>query len=159
PVAIIAALNPPVNQSITSWTVSYRRPGDATLVPLASGAGSNVSANFDPTRVQDGTYAINIRALSSGGGVTDSESRIVAVGYYKPDRYLTTFQDMSVNAANIPINLQRTYDSINKTRGDFGFGWNVDLSAFRVDTNGPLGRGGWKMTQCGFLGSQICYSS
>jgi YD repeat-containing protein len=159
PVAITATLTPPSGQTISSWKVSYHVPGDPNRVQLASGSGPNVSANFDPTLVRDGTYEINIHSQVSGGGVAETESGLIVEGDYKPGLYATTFDDMKVDAANIPIDIQRTYDSTNKTTGDFGIGWSADIVNFRVDTNGPLGRGGWSGTQCGFLGSQVCFSS
>src|SRR5262249_35640040 len=58
PTHISATLVPPAGGCVSSWTVSYRRPGDPTLVELASGTGSAVAADFDPTTVRNGTYAI-----------------------------------------------------------------------------------------------------
>jgi RHS repeat-associated protein len=109
--------------------------------------------------VRDGTYAIDIKAIASGGGVLQTESGLVVDGSYKPGHYATTVQDLTVNAANIPINIQRTYDSTDKTQEDFGIGWSIGLSDFRVDTNGPLGAGGWTSSSCGLLGSSVCYAS
>src|SRR5258708_22661501 len=45
----------------------------------------------------------------------------------------------------------RAYDSFDKRVGDFGLGWRVSLSNFRVSTNRILGAGGWTQynTQCG----------
>jgi RHS repeat-associated protein len=158
PTTITATLTPPAGETVTGWTVSYRRPGDPALTPLATGTGPNVSATFDPTLVQDGTYALDIKATSSGGGVLATESALIVDGSYKPGRYSTTVSDMTVNAARIPIDIQRTYDSINKTRGDFGAGWTLDLADFRVDTNGALGNGGWTAAACGEL-LTVCFSS
>ena len=159
PTPITATLTPPSGQTIASWRVSYRRPDDPTLTQLATGTGASVKANFDPTLLRDGTYSIDIRAEASGGGILDSESGLIVEGSYKPGHYETTFEDMSVNAAGQPIKIQRTYDSSNKTQGDFGVGWNIDLTGFRVDTNGPLGAGGWTRTGCGFFESQSCYET
>jgi RHS repeat-associated protein len=165
PTPITATLVPPPGQTITSWTVSYRRPDDSTLVQLATGTGPNVSTNFDPTLLRDGTYDINVHAVASGGGVLDTDSGLIVDGTYKPGRYSTTFQDLNINAANIPINLQRTYDSVDKTQGDFGVGWRLDFADFRIDTNGALGNGGWSdYTASGcpganLLGIGVCYPS
>jgi len=160
PVNIAATLMPPSGETITSWTISYRRPEDSNLTQLASGSGTNVAATFDPTLLRDGTYAINIRASSSGGGVFETESGLIVDGTYKPGRYATTFQDMNINAANIPIAVQRTYDSVNLVPGDFGVGWSVSLADFRIDTNGPLGSGGWTTFNCGsFPFLQSCYKT
>jgi RHS repeat-associated protein len=159
PTSITAMLTPPVGQTITSWTVAYRRPDNSSLTQLATGTGTDVSTSFDPTLVRDGTYMIDIKAQASGGGILQTESGLIVDGAYKPGRYATTFQDMTVNAANIPISLQRTYDSTDKTTGDFGVGWNLSLANFRIDTNGPLGNGGWTSTSCGLFGSQVCFSA
>jgi RHS repeat-associated protein len=158
PTPINVTLTAPAGETVSSWTVSYRRPGDPTLIQLASGTGPNVSATFDPTLVQDGTYALDIKATSSGGGILQTASALIVDGSYKPGRYSTTVSDMTVNAANIPIHVQRTYDSINKTQGDFGAGWTLNLADFRTDTNGALGNGGWAAAACGgFL--NVCFSS
>src|SRR5258708_26217847 len=49
------------------------------------------------------------------------------------------------------MQVRRTYDSFDKQVGDFGVGWRVSLSNFRVSTNRTLGAGGWTQynTQCG----------
>jgi hypothetical protein len=97
-----------------------------------------LAADFDPTTVRDGTYDIVIRAVTSGGGILVSETGVSVDGRYKPGRYSTTYRDVAANSANIPIDLLRTYDSTNKTSGDLGVGWSLQLANFRVDTNGPL---------------------
>ena len=159
PTTISDTLNPPSGQTITSWAVSYHHPEDPTLVQLATGTGPNVSATFDPTLVRDGTYAINIQATASGGGVLEFESGVVVDGTYKPGHYSTTIQDMTVNAGSIPIQIQRTYDSTDKSQEDFGVGWSIGFSDFRIDTNGALGAGGWSDSSCGLFGGSECYSS
>lgn len=159
PVPITATLTPPAGQTMTAWTISYRRPGDPALTPLATGTGTSVNATFDPTLVRDGTYQIDIHAVASGGGILQTESGLIVDGIYKPGRYATTFQDMTFNAVGLPINVQRTYDNTNKTNGDFGFGWTLGLADFRVDTNGALGNGGWSPHTCGALGGSVCYTS
>ena len=159
PVAITATLTPPPGETIGAWTASYRRPGDSTLTVLATGVGPNVSAIFDPTLLKDGTYAIDIKAQSSGGGILETESGLIVDGTYKPGRYATTVQDMTVNAGSIPIQIQRTYDSTDKAPEDFGVGWSLGFSNFRIDTNGALGAGGWSGAACGSFGGSVCYTS
>ena len=47
----------------------------------------------------------------------------------------------------------RSYDSFDKSVGDFGVGWRVELATFRVASGRPLGLGGWTQynAQC-FIG-------
>ena len=160
PTHFTATLVPPGGESVTGWTASYRRPGDATLVQLATGSGATVAADFDPTVLRNGVYDIVIRAVTSGGGILVNETGVSVEGDYKPGRYATTYSDVAVNSANIPIDLQRTYDNTNKTVGDFGVGWTLDLAQFRIDSNGPIGGGGWSTFTCGsFPFLATCYRS
>ncbi len=119
-----------------------------------------VAADFDPTLVRNGTYSIVIRAVTSGGGVLVSETGVSVEGDYKPGRYTTTFRDVALNSSNIPIELLRTYDSTNKASGELGAGWSLELANFRVESNGPLGGGGWSRFTCGtFPFLATCYES
>src|SRR5690606_27666648 len=127
----------------------YRRPGGSTLVPLATGTGNTVAAEFDPTLVRNGTYLIVVRAETAGGGVLVDEPGLVVEGDYKPGRYTTTFRDVALNSGNIPVELLRTYDSTNRAAGDFGPGWSRAFGGFKIESNGPLGAGRWTSFTCG----------
>ena len=158
PTRFTATLVPPAGESVSDWTVSYRQPGGATLIPLGSGSGTDVAANFDPTLVRNGTYSIVVRAVTSGGGVLVSETGLIVDGDYKPGRYTTTYRDAAVNSANIPIDLLRSYDSTDKAGGDFGPGWSLAVGGFKVESNGPLGTGRWTTFTCGsFPFLATCY--
>jgi YD repeat-containing protein len=145
PIPITAGMTPPAGQTISSWTVTYRA-ANGQPVQLASGTGtpSGPLATFDPTLLTNGAYTITITANASGGGVQTSQSTITVLGGLKIGRYTTTFQDMSVPVTGVQMEVQRSYDSIDTaTSGDFGFGWRVSVSNFRVATNRTLGAGGW----------------
>lgn len=158
-VTVTAHLAPPPGEQIASWAVSYRRAGQAAPVLLGSGTGSDVAAPFDPTRLRNGMNVIALRAQSSGGGITVAERTVMVDGELKLGRYAITYGDMNATAGMIPITVERVYDSADKTPGDFGVGWHLALADFRIDTNGPLGRGGWSRIACGTLSAQACYSS
>ena len=42
------------------------------------------------------------------------------------DAFVTV--DLAVGVAGLPMEVRRTYDSFDKANGDFGIGWNVELS-------------------------------
>jgi RHS repeat-associated protein len=160
PTPITAGITPPSGQTITSWTVTYQAV-NGQPIQLASGTGTPPSplAIFDPTLLTNGSYAITITANASGGGVQISQSSIVVLGGLKIGRYTTTFQDMAVPVTGIPMEVRRSYDSIDTaTSGDFGFGWRVSISNFRVATNRTLGAGGWtQYNQSCVLG--LCFTA
>jgi RHS repeat-associated protein len=56
---------------------------------------------------------------------------------------VTTYQDLAVSVVGLPMEVRRTYDSIDKSSGDFGVGWKVSVVNFRVAPNRILGAGGW----------------
>ncbi len=81
-------------------------------------------------------------------------------GQLKLGRYHITYQDMAVPVGGIPIQVLRTYDTLNKNEvGDFGAGWTLDVSDFRVQVNRPLGQAGWERYVCGggIIFVQYCY--
>jgi RHS repeat-associated protein/uncharacterized repeat protein (TIGR01451 family) len=161
PIDIGTTLTPPAGETVTEWTVSYRLEGDSQGTELASGTGTTVAATIDPTILPNGAYVIEIRAEGSAGGVSVAETSIVVDGNLKLGRYLTTYQDLSVGVAGLPMQVLRTYDSFDKSTGDFGVGWNVQLADFHIATNGPLGEGGWRMFGCGpgLIFVPLCFDS
>ena len=167
PVTIESEIAPPEGQSIASWKITASRAGSVGDTELATGAGAGIdeavtaSAEFDPTKLPNGTYLITIRSTASGGGIQTSTTSLVVDGNLKLGRYVTTYQDLSVGVAGLPMQVLRTYDSFDKAVGDFGVGWNVDIANFRVSVNKPLGYGGWVQETfgCGFIFCQTRYHS
>ena len=149
PVHITATLTPPAGQTLDSWVVDYRRADDTTVTVLASGTGSSVDAVLDPTVMPNGTYVVTVRGTTSVGGLSTSEVTVVVDGDMKLGRYTTTYSDLTFDAGAIPVQVQRTYDSFDKSTGDFGVGWSLDIADFQVSSNGPLGDGAWTMAGCG----------
>jgi RHS repeat-associated protein len=145
PVPVTATISPPSGQTIASWSVAYQAQDVEPIVTMTSGTGAPPSplAIFDPTLLPNDTYAIVITATASGGGIQTLTTTVAVFGNLKLGRYVTTFQDLSVPVNGFQMEVRRTYDSIDKRVGDFGFGWHVDVANFRVSVNRQLGAGGW----------------
>lgn len=160
-VDVSATLTPPTGATITSWTVDHRLPGEATTTVIGSGTGNDVDAVLDPTVMPNGAYVVTIRSTSSNGGVSTFETTVVVDGQMKLGRFTTTYNDLTVDLGGVPFGVERTYDSFDKSNGDFGFGWSMDLADFRVSANGPLGLGGWTMEGCGggLIFATLCFNS
>ncbi|WP_299927059.1 RHS repeat-associated core domain-containing protein [uncultured Nocardioides sp.] len=149
PVQVRTTLTPPDGQTLAGWTVTYQVPGDPNTVVVGTGTGPDVDVTLDPTTMPNGAYVVTVRGTTSNGGATAVDTSIVVDGEMKLGRYTTTITDMTVGMGGVPISVNRTYDSFDKTVGDFGVGWDVSLADFSVSTNGPLGLAGWSMTACG----------
>ena len=167
PVTIASTISPPEGQSVASWKITATRVGTTGETTLAEGAGAgvdepvDVSAEFDPTKLPNGTYLITIRSTASGGGIQVSQTSLVVDGNLKLGQFRTTYQDMSVGVAGLPMRVLRTYDSFDKAVGDFGVGWTVELANFQVSVNKPLGYGGWvqSIVNCRLIFCQTHYES
>ncbi len=163
PVDVTATLLPPAGGTVGGWTATYRLADDTTSAPteIGSGSGSDLRATLDPTRMPNGTYVVEVRATSDSGGVATSRITVVVDGAMKLGRYVTTVTDLSTGVAGLPVQVKRTYDSFDKTVGDFGVGWSLDVADFQVSDNGPLGAGGWTMQACGggLIFVPLCFTS
>ena len=165
PVLLATALTPPAGEAVASWRIGATRvdaPGETTLASGPGGVADEVvavSAPFDPTVLPNGIYRISVRTTASGGGTSVATTSLIVDGNLKLGRYQVTYQDLSVPVGGIPLQVLRTYDSFDKSVGDFGVGWNLELANFRVLTNGPLGRGGWvqETTNCGLIFCETTY--
>ncbi len=100
--------------------------------------------------IDNGIWIIAIEVVDTGGGLGTTETSVIVDGQLKLGRYHITYQDLAVPVGGIPIQVLRTYDTLNKDHvGDFGNGWTLDVSDFRVQINRPLGDGGWERYACG----------
>ncbi|HKV29950.1 MAG TPA: RHS repeat-associated core domain-containing protein [Candidatus Dormibacteraeota bacterium] len=145
PVPITATITPPAGQTVASWSVSYQSQSQGTLVTILNGTGSPPTpiATFDPTLLPNDTYTIMVSATASGGGTQTVTATLAVSGGLKLGRYTTTYQDLNVPVNGFQMQVQRTYDSIDKRVGDFGIGWHLGLTNFRVSANRQLGARGW----------------
>jgi RHS repeat-associated protein len=146
PTPIKAKILPPEGQTIESWKVTAKARNPEPEIVIASGEGppkEETLGTLDTTALANDTYEITISAKASGGGTESSTTTVAVQGDYKPGRYVTSYQDLSVPVNGFQMNVRRVYDSIDKRVGDFGVGWHVELANFRVSTNRELGAGGW----------------
>ena len=144
PTPIKAHISAPSGESIASWSVAYQGSEQhATTFASGKGAPPETLATFDPTRLANGDYKITVTATTSGGGVQSESTTLTVSGNLKLGRYLETYKDLEIPVAGFNMDIERVYDSTDKSVGDFGVGWNLKLSNYKVQTNGPLGEGGW----------------
>ncbi|MHB8492159.1 MAG: LamG-like jellyroll fold domain-containing protein, partial [Solirubrobacteraceae bacterium] len=157
PVPITAQIQAPEGEAIASWSLSYQgAEPSATTIAAGSGAPPEALGTFDPTRLPNGTYRVTVLATTTRGAVQSESVSLIVSGNLKLGRFLQTYKDLEVPVSGFTMALQRVYDSTDKSSGDFGVGWHLLLSNFKVQTNGPLGKGGWtrNQTHCAF-GEQV----
>jgi RHS repeat-associated protein len=140
------------NVSSGNWVLEYAPQNDLTpqlFTALATGSGSVTAGTlgtFDPTLLLNGQYTVRLRTqdnygLTASATITVSVTRNMKVGVVT-----ISFNDLTVPVAGVPIQIIRTYDSRDKSIGDFGVGWHLSLANVRIQKTHGLGLG-WTETQ------------
>jgi hypothetical protein len=114
--------------TLTSGTLKYfpsSNPSNVTILNSnTTGTGPLTLGTFDPTLLANGQYTIQLQATNSAGSNLLNEVVVSVTGEYKPGREVVTVTDFKVPLAGIPINITRTFDSLNRDNvEDFGNGW------------------------------------
>lgn len=98
----------------------------ATISSTVQGGGT--IGTLDTTTLADGTYVIRVRGIDTAGSSLTCESSVIVVGENKPGRLQFTVTDLTVPVGGLPISINRTYDSLERSvSGDFGYGWSLGL--------------------------------
>jgi len=128
--------------TLASGTLMYapvNNPSNVTMLN-ANVSGSGQIGTLDTTMMANGPYMIQMQATDTSGNFQYSLVLVTISGNYKPGRLTTTVADLVVPANGLPINIQRSYDSLNAgTNGDFGYGWNLGINVnLTVDPKGNV---------------------
>jgi RHS repeat-associated protein len=102
--------------------------------------GSGQIGLLDTTTLPNGAYRIQLQATDTAGESQYSLVQVTVVGNYKPGRVTATVTDLVVPTTGLPINIQRTYDSLYAgTSSDFGYGWSLGIDVnLTVDPAGNV---------------------
>jgi RHS repeat-associated protein len=145
--------------ALSSWTLEFHMQNESFFRPIATGTTAVTNAilgTFDPTLLLNGLAIIQLRATDTAGQTTTfGPISVVVMGNQKIGNFTVSFNDLTVPVAGLPIQVVRTYDSRNKTAGDFGVGWRLDLTTVTLATNGALGNN-WVGTNSGGLFANYC---
>ena len=111
-------------------------PRGAICLPAAA----RRRATFDPTLLENGTYTIRLRSLTTGGEAI-ADTTVSVDGEMKVGLFSLSYVDMEVGLGKLPIQILRNYDNrrVGKV-GDFGADWELATQAVRVERAGKLGK-------------------
>ncbi len=129
------------------WTTFARRqfrPG-----PSGNSSGDGITNGtlgvFDPTLLANDTYQVRAIAQDTNGAQSMSTIELSVAAQAKIGNYhydavqngctecRAGFSDLEVNVAGIPINIQRSYDTLDAAFiGDFGYGWRMTITNPRI---------------------------
>ncbi len=141
--------------NLYKYTLAYRPIGESEWVVFATGYASvtaGVLGRLDTTKMLNGLYDIRLRAEDTNGNVNEIVTACSIAGGMKVGNFTITFTDVSVPLSGLPITVTRTYDSRDKTVGDFGVGWRMELSSLKVTENSVAGKDWEQQMIPGFAG-------
>jgi len=127
---------------LQGWRLEYRREGDAAFTTFATGSTpveTGTLATLDPTMLLNGLFEIRLVATDTAGRFATESVFVVVKDNFKVGNFSVSFLDLEIPVDGMPIRVTRSYDSRDKGKGDFGFGWRVDVSNVKVSENGVLG--------------------
>ena len=103
------ALTPQYIGTPKSATVAF-----STANPNRNGTGT--LATFDPTTLRNGAYWIELIGTNTAGLNQTNTVLVTVQGDLKLGRVLATTTDLKVPAPGLAIKIERTYDSLNRSR-------------------------------------------
>jgi len=133
-----------VSSAFDHYELEYTETGKDAWVKFAEGEAqitNGVLGTLDPTMMLNGQYNIRLRLYETGGeywGVNSGSFTIE--GNMKIGNFTLSFTDLSVPVAGIPMDINRSYDSRQKTKGDFGYRWNLSISNIKVQESCDQGQ-------------------
>ena len=147
--ALDAALEAPTDfvgtvddENLFKYTLAYRAVGQDGFTEFATGyevVVDDVLGVLDTTAMANGMYDIRLRAFDTNGNVSTYMSACSVSGDLKIGHFAISFVDLAVPLSGMPITVKRIYDSREHGSGDFGHGWNLDVSSIELQENTPLG--------------------
>ena len=151
PAAVLGTANSSV---LDSFTVEYRLAGqdpENAWTLLEQGTQPVIQGNlalFDPTLLLNGIYELRLTVRDRAAHLAEARATFVVEGKMKVGNFSLDFQDLSVALGGLPMQIVRRYDSRDKTTGDFGVGWQLELKNIRLQKNRHLGLD-WEETSTG----------
>ena len=128
--------------TLQSGTLTYFPASNTNIVTTlnANVSGSGKIGTLDTTMLLNGSYWIQLQATDTSGNSQYSDVLVTVAGNYKPGRLTAMVSDLVIPATGLPINIQRSYDTLNAgTSGDFGYGWNLGINVdLTVDNAGNV---------------------
>ncbi len=130
----------------------------STFYTSQSPVSNGVLGQLNPSLYKNGLYRVLLIAEDFGGNQSQAFTDIRIDGGFKPGAVQLSFVDMTVPVAGIPIVIERTYDSREKSARDLGIGWDLSVRQGEYINNIPPGDG-WTVESGGGFFNWPCSTS
>ena len=119
--------------NLLRWQLDEAQPDGASAV-VAEGTTSLSAAllgRIDGTSLRNGSHRLTLTVYDTGGNTAQATQDVVVDGEMKLGDVNLSFIDLQVPVAGVPVTVRRSYSSLDRTLGDFGSGWRLDISTMR----------------------------
>lgn len=99
---------------------------------IGSATTTNVLATCDFTTLRNGVYEMILRTKGDHV-VAEKRVRFRLESELKIGQFTFSEQDMVIPVNGIPLTVVRTYDSMNPTKGDFGYSWTYAINDMEIE--------------------------
>jgi RHS repeat-associated protein len=123
------------DDTLKSWVLEYQAEGAPTWIELAKGTTAVTNAeigSFPAGMLRNNPYRLRIRATDKKVEKESFQGVNVNSGELKLGRFELLYEDLRMQALNVPIFIQRSYDSTNPAVSDFGPGWSMGFSEMDI---------------------------
>lgn len=133
------------------YTLSHRWKGAQDTVEFHRGTSqitNNVLGYMDATSLENGDYELILTVVDAYRNVKRASVDVRVTGEAKIGNFSLSFKDLSIPLPGLNLEVLRTYNSQDKLKGDFGFGWKLDMKTIVLTENGNQGDD-WTITRSG----------
>jgi len=141
PTAIIGSV---IGLNLMQYSLEYAPAGsdDFTVFTIGTENVENATlGTFDPTILMNGAYTLRLSAVDLRGLDANISIGVVVRGNQKVGQMGLSLRDFSIPLPGLNLEIIRKYDSRDKRKGPFGYGWTMEMTDARIDANGPIGTG------------------
>jgi RHS repeat-associated protein len=139
------------DDNLMNYKLEYSEKDKNEFIEFASGTLPVVDGSlgtFDPTQLINGFYDVRLTAIDTSGNKSSVIRTFQVEGQAKVGNFSIAFNDLTVPVSGMPITVVRSYDSRNKSKGDFGIGWAISLQNIRLSESCVPGEK-WQQTKTG----------
>ena len=132
------------------WRLEYRMVPYNEYRLIAEGHDNidkGILGKLDPSMMINGEYELRLTIQDEGGNYRTIQSFIIIESKIKVGYFNIGFNDVSAPIAGTTVNINRRYDSRNKNKGDFGYGWSMDLDGFKIVVTNGIDKGYYTVTE------------
>ncbi len=137
------------DSNFLKYELAYATAGTDDYTVFAKGDNpvtNRTLGSFDPTLLLNDQYTIRLTVFDQGRNRTTAETTVIVDGNMKVGNFSLAFTDLQIPLSGIPITITRSYDSRDKSEGDFGVGWKLGIKSLKVRSNRNLGTG-WNVAK------------